>query len=148
MLLRNLTMKSQATKAIVVRQLSTNPHRADPMVLATPLLRTNVPPAASLLTPVTAAPAYDIKESPLHYQVAVNIPKAVEAGQLTVEIEQGAKALRVTGSSSTDNFAKRFSWGGTMDVDRLTTELQDGVLVIRAPKIHYLNGNSPFATSA
>ena len=139
-------MQSQLIKSLAARQLSTNPLRAD-MVFDTPLLRTDVPSTASYTAPVTASAPYDIKESPLHYQVAVNIPKGIEAGDLTIEIEHGAKALRVSGNSARGNFSKRFAWGGTMDVDRLTTDMKNGVLYIQAPKIHFLNGNSPFASA-
>lgn len=145
MYLRNLAkpMRSNA----VARAFSTNPQRiSEPFVKnMSPVIRTNVPPAASLLAPTTVAPSYDIKESPLNYQVSVKLPNNLKADDLTIEIEQGAKSLRVTGDSADENgnfFSKRFSWGGMMDVDRLQTSTTDGNIVIQAPKIHYLNGNS------
>mmetsp|Transcript_3321 Transcript_3321/g.6346 ORF Transcript_3321/g.6346 Transcript_3321/m.6346 type:complete len:152 (+) Transcript_3321:117-572(+) len=145
MFLRNLSnsMRSSA----VARHLSTNPQRISEPVMKNmaPVVRTNVPHASSLLGPNTVSPSYDIKESPLDYQVSVNLPKNLRAGDLTIEIEKGAKALRITGDSADENgahFSKRFSWGGIMDVDRLQTNMDNGRIVIQAPKVHYLNGNS------
>jgi len=144
MFLRNAAkpMRSNA----VARYFSTNPQRiSQPVMNMAPIVRTNVPHASSLLGPNTVSPSYDIRESPLSYEVSVNLPQNLEAGDLTVEIEKGAKALRLTGAANSLNgtqFSKRFSWGGIMDVDRLQTIVENGRVVIQAPKIHYLNGNS------
>ena len=127
------------------RHLSTNPHRVnETWDFPKAVVRTNVPSTASVDFPITASPAYDIKESPLDFKLSVKIPEGLEAGNLVVDIEQGSKGLRITGDSPDaegNYFSKRFTWGGIMD-ERLQATMEHGHFVVQAPKIHYLNGNS------
>ena len=108
------------------------PKKVTPMVTA-PLFVTNVHSTERFTTPLTASPAYDINESPLHVECSVEIPKGMEASSLTVEIEENGKAMRVTGDSSGKVFSKRFAWGGTMDVSRVQSNFANGNFTIGAP---------------
>lgn len=147
--IRNLTARTQAIKTMAVRQMSTNPQRIAPFSVGSPLLRNEVPPSSSFATTsVTTSPAYDIKESPFSYEVSLKMPSGMKSENLAIDVEQGAGAFRVSGGADDVKFAKRFSLGGVLDIERLTTTLNDGFLVIQAPKIHHLNGNSPLLGTA
>lgn len=105
------------------------------------VLLTGEPPVASV--PTTASPGYDIKESANLFEVAMKVPHDVAAGNLKVEVEDGAKALRIVGDvpdANGSHFIKRFTAGSALDVDRLQSNLLDGYFIIQAPKLQHLRG--------
>ena len=163
---RNMTMRSQLVKSLAARQLSTNPHRIGGMTQVphhaprrsnvpsnnadaartandpTSILYTNVSSVAEHKTPVTAMPSYQVQESPLDFEASVSLPKNFGAGNILVEVEKGAKSVRITGDDAGIHFTKQFGCGGILDLKQFETRFQDGRFFIHAPKIHYMNGNS------
>jgi len=93
------------------------------------------PPVAT--APTTAAPGYEINESATLFEVAIKVPHDLAAQNLKVEVEDGAKALRVVGDAPDANgthFVKRFTAGSALDVNKLQSNFVDGYFVIQAPK--------------
>lgn len=88
---------------------------------------------------------YDIHESDESYQISVDVP-GVKINDLKVEVEGDDRTmLKISGGRKTTNketgietvtrFEKRFMIGDNVDMDKLTANLEDGVLVLTAPKI-------------
>ena len=106
-------------------------------------------PSSKLLR---SSPGYEIKEDEKMYQIAIEVPEGVEgAKDITVNLEKdettGNSVLHVKGERKieTDNgfretrFDQRFSIGrDVMDVEQLSANLHDGILVIKAPKLPVL----------
>mmetsp|Transcript_18638 Transcript_18638/g.35452 ORF Transcript_18638/g.35452 Transcript_18638/m.35452 type:complete len:171 (-) Transcript_18638:124-636(-) len=106
------------------------------------VLLTGEPPVASV--PTTAAPGYEIKESANLFEVAMKVPHDLAAGNLKIEVEDGAKALRIVGDAPDahgTHFIKRFTAGSALDVEKLQSNFVDGYFVIQAPKMRaFLRG--------
>lgn len=93
-------------------------------------LKTNEAPSSFVR--MTAAPGYDIMESPSHLRVTMVIP---HDSNLTVEIEPGSKAMCIVGDAHGTRFVKRFTAGSALDSNRLLANVVDGHFVVQAPKI-------------
>jgi HSP20 family protein len=106
-----------------------------------PVLR-NLPvnPRATLLR---SSPGYEIKESDVTYEIAIDIPDGIKASDMKVELENDGTVLHLSGGRkleekdkvSTTRFHKRFTIGPNVETDKITASLSDGVLVLTAPKI-------------
>jgi HSP20 family protein len=91
---------------------------------------------------VRSSPGYEINETDDTYQIAVDVP-GVKAGDMSVQLENDGKVLRISGGRKVvkDNmttetkFEKRFTIGKNVDMEKVTANLVDGVLVLSAPKI-------------
>lgn len=94
-------------------------------------------------TLLRSSPSYEIKESRGTYQIAIDVPEGIKASDMKVELEQDGSVLHVTGERKTEEnnrvlhtrFDKHFSMGPNIDVEKLSANLDDGVLVVKAPKI-------------
>jgi HSP20 family protein len=85
---------------------------------------------------------FDVKEEDGKYHISVDVP-GVKASDMKVEIENDSKVLHIhggrkvtkNGSITETRFDKRFTIGDNVDVDKLSANLEDGVLVLTAPKL-------------
>jgi HSP20 family protein len=91
---------------------------------------------------VRSSPGYEINETDDTYQIAVDVP-GVKAGDMSVQLENDGKVLHISGGRKIVNdntitetkFEKRFTIGKNVDMEKVTANLADGVLVLSAPKI-------------
>lgn len=88
-----------------------------------------------------SSPGYEINETDDKYQIAVDVP-GIKAGDMKVNVENEGRVLHIAGgrkvvrdgSTSETKFDKRFTIGKNVDIDKMTANLSDGVLVLTAPK--------------
>eukprot|EP00980_Cylindrotheca_fusiformis_P006221 scaffold1328_cov108-Cylindrotheca_fusiformis.AAC.11 len=86
-----------------------------------------------------ASPRYELIDNDEKFQLSVDVP-GVKADDIDVSLEDGF--LTVTGqrlasddsSRFTSKFSETFSLDSAVDVEKFTASLNDGVLVITAPK--------------
>jgi HSP20 family protein len=91
---------------------------------------------------VRSSPGYEINETDETYQIAVDVP-GVKAGDMSVKLENDGKVLHISGgrkvvkdnTTTETHFEKRFTIGKNVDMEKVTANLADGVLVLSAPKI-------------
>jgi HSP20 family protein len=91
---------------------------------------------------VRSSPGYEINETDDTYQIAVDVP-GVKAGDMSVQLENDGKVLHISGgrkvvkdnTTTETKFEKRFTIGKNVDMEKVTANLVDGVLVLSAPKI-------------
>lgn len=91
-----------------------------------------------------SSPGFEIKEDSETYQIAIDIPEGVQAGDINVGVEQDGSVLHVSGERKAKEengrgftetrFDQRFTVGQNIDTDRLAANFHDGVLIIKAPK--------------
>lgn len=99
--------------------------------------------ANSGATLLRSSPGYEIKESDGAYEIVIAIPEGIQSSDMEVELEHDGTVLHVSGSRkveeegkvSTTRFNKRFTIGHNVATDKLTANLSEGVLVLKAPKI-------------
>jgi HSP20 family protein len=90
-----------------------------------------------------SSPCYEVTEDETQFQLAVDVP-GVKAGDLNIQLEQGGRVLRLSGgrkvrsadgkNASESKFEKSFTIDRSIDANKITANLADGVLVITAPK--------------
>lgn len=89
------------------------------------------------------SPGYEINESDNMYSIAVDVP-GVKAQDMKVELEHEGRVLHISGGRKVEQdngttretkFEKRFTIGENVDKDKMTANLENGVLVLTAPKI-------------
>jgi HSP20 family protein len=99
-----------------------------------------------------SSPGYEITESDTKYQVAVDVP-GIKLSDMNIQIEQHGTqpVLHISGTRKVERmpnkdqeqkesyiaetkFEKRFTIGTNVDIERMTANLSDGVLVLSAPK--------------
>jgi HSP20 family protein len=114
-------------------------HR-DPIFDLMPIFPDLERPTDSVL--VRSSPGYEINETDDNYQIAVDVP-GVKSEDMTVQLENDGKVLHISGgrkvvkdnTTTETKFEKRFKIGGNVDLQKVTANLADGVLVLSAPKI-------------
>lgn len=87
------------------------------------------------------SPRYEITDDEEQFQVAVDVP-GVKAEDLDINVEEGGHILSISGhrESTGDNykftskFSQSFSLDPAVEVEKITANLDDGVLVVSAPK--------------
>lgn len=105
-------------------------------------------PRASDMNVLTTSPGYEISHTDdgKTYHISMDIP-GVQAGDIKVNVEQGGKVLHITGgrkhtetskdgkttTKTVSHFEKRFTIGNTVDADKMTANLENGVLTLTAP---------------
>lgn len=107
-----------------------------------PVLR-NFPFDNEYKTLLRSSPGYEIKESSSTYEIAIDIPDGVDASHMTVELENDGTVLHLFGERKTEKdgkvsemqFDKRFTIGDNVDTESMTANLDEGVLVLKAPKL-------------
>lgn len=95
-------------------------------------------------TLLRSSPGYEIKESDGEYEIAMDLPSDLRASDLEIHVD--GDVLHLTGKRVTENkgvtttlqLDKRFSMGPHVDKERLTANLSNGVLVVKAPKMDQL----------
>ena len=116
------------------------PFLRDPFDLM-PVLRDFDNDADSTLLRVS--PGFQISEHEGTYQISVDVP-GVKSSDMNIELENDGRVLHISGgrkvtqdngSMSETKFEKRFTIGENVDVQKMTANLADGVLVLKAPKI-------------
>lgn len=97
------------------------------------------------MTLLRSSPGFEIREDPGKYEISVSIPKGIDADNLTVQVENDGSVLHLSGQQTTRDendkvvsdirFDKRFSIGANVDTDKITANLDEGVLVLKAFKL-------------
>lgn len=90
---------------------------------------------------VHSSPGYEINETDDKYSIIVDVP-GVRAQDMAVNLESGGRVLHVVGGRKIEKqgevretkFDKRFTIGDNIDQDKLTANLDNGILVLEAPK--------------
>jgi HSP20 family protein len=88
-----------------------------------------------------SSPRYEITDNDSVFQVAVDVP-GVSAKDLSITLEDDGHLLSIKGvrQSKTDSysfstrFSQSFSVDPSVDVDKFTAKLENGVLIVAAPK--------------
>jgi HSP20 family protein len=109
-----------------------------------PVLR-DFPSIEKEMTLLRSSPGYEIREDAGKYEISVSIPDGIDADNLKVEVENDGSVLHLSGRQTTRDendevvsdmrFEKRFSIGANVDTDQITANLDEGVLVLKAPKL-------------
>lgn len=89
----------------------------------------------------TNSPNYQIVDNDDIFQVQLDVP-GVKVEDLNINLEDDGKMLTLSGSreksengySYTSQFSQSFSLDSTVDIDQFSANLQNGVLVVSAPK--------------
>jgi HSP20 family protein len=113
----------------------------EPFIDIMPVLRSF--PVNPRMTLRRSSPGYEIKESDGTYEIVIDIPDGVQASDMTVELENDGTALHLVGGKKVEEedmvsetrFDKWFTIGHNVDTKNITANLNDGVLVLRAPKL-------------
>lgn len=87
------------------------------------------------------SPRYELTDNDEKFQVAVDVPGMTNK-DISIAIEEDGKLLTIKGSreSSSENyhfsskFSQCFSIDPSVEIDKLTASLDNGVLVVSAPK--------------
>ena len=97
------------------------------------------------MTLLRSSPGYEIREDPGKYEISVSIPEGINADNLKVDVENDGSVLHLSGRQITKDengrvvsdmrFEKRFSVGDNVDTDKISANLHDGLLVLKAPKL-------------
>jgi len=89
-----------------------------------------------------SSPRYDIAEDEKKFELALDIP-GVSVDDISVQVEQDGKVLRITGSRKYEQYGRNFSSEfdqmfnldkSVVDVENITVKLSNGVLVVTVPK--------------
>jgi HSP20 family protein len=88
-----------------------------------------------------SSPKYEITEDEDKFQLSVDVPD-FKAADIDVTVEQDGRVLRLSGHrkvkdehmESESRFEKSFMLGKHLDLETITANLADGVLVVNAPK--------------
>jgi len=89
-----------------------------------------------------SSPAYEIREDDSHFELSIDLP-GVRSEDCKVELEQEGRVLHLHGGRkietesgySETRFDQRFKLGKNLDVQNVSANLSDGVLVVTMPKI-------------
>lgn len=90
---------------------------------------------------IQTSPRYEITDTDEKFQVAVDVP-GMKADDIAINFEEDGQVLSISGTreSSSENyrftskFSQSFSIDPAVDVDKFTANLENGVLIISAPK--------------
>lgn len=93
-----------------------------------------------------SSPCYEITENDKQFQLSVDVP-GVKTEDINIEMQEGGRVLSISGgrkihkieddgtkTSSESRFEKRFVLDQSVDIEKITANLQDGVLTVTAPK--------------
>jgi HSP20 family protein len=92
-----------------------------------------------------SSPGYEINETTVDYQIAIDVP-GVHLADLSLQLEnyghvlhvQGKRQIHRDGKVSQTKFEKRYRIGHNIDHESITAHLSEGVLVVTAPKLREL----------
>ena len=97
----------------------------------------------SHLSSYAQGPKYEIREDDSKMELVLEVP-GVHASYINIQLEKGGKLLKVNGSriihyqgtERTTNFEKTFTVDPkSVDINELKANMEDGILVITAPKL-------------
>lgn len=102
-----------------------------------------------------SSPMYEISETEKQFQVALDVP-GVPKENINIELLNNGRVVHISGgrkvrkdnSYSETKFEQSFTVGSNVDASKLTAHLQDGVLVLTAPKKAEDTGNRKIAIEA
>ena len=102
-------------------------------------------------TLLRSSPGYEINETDGCIKISVDIPDGIKASDMKVEVENDGTLLHLSGklelekdrTKSLHRFDKQFSIGPHLDVDNMTANFSDGVLVLSAPKVEAAHVEEP-----
>lgn len=102
-----------------------------------------------------SSPMYEISETAKQFQVALDVP-GVPKEKINIELLNNGRVVHVFGGRkvrrdneySETKFEQSFTVGSNVDASKLTAHLQDGVLVLTAPKKAEDSGNRKIAIEA
>ena len=91
--------------------------------------------------PQTYSPCYEIADSDEKFEIAVELP-GMTTEQIKISVEDESRVLRISGQreSSSDRYAfssrfsQSFSLDPTVELEKMTAFLDNGILTISAPK--------------
>jgi len=114
-----------------------------PMVVMTPRSRllTDMDTSLAKRGFSEISPRYEITDDDEKFQIAVDVP-GMKPGDVHISVEDDTGMLSIEGSreSSGENyrfsskFSQRFSLDPAVELDKFTAKMDDGVLVVSAPK--------------
>jgi len=89
-----------------------------------------------------SSPGYEISEKDDKYQIHVDVP-GVRASDMSINLENDNRVIHISGgrkvekdgSMTETRFEKRFTVGNNVNVEKMTANLENGVLTLTAPKI-------------
>jgi HSP20 family protein len=89
-----------------------------------------------------SSPGYEINEDDNKFQLSIDVP-GVKAADMKVDLLQDGRLLHLSGGRKVEKegtvsetrFDKRFTIAENIDTSKITANLADGVLIVRAPKI-------------
>jgi HSP20 family protein len=100
-------------------------------------------PVNPRMTLLRSSPGYEIKENDGTYEISIDLPDGVQASDMTVELENDGTVLHLVGRQKVEEknmvsetrFDKWFTIGQNVDTRKISANLDNGVLVLRAPKL-------------
>lgn len=121
--------------------------RSDPWSNIMPILRDF--PRRPGLALLRSSPGYEVNEADGSITINVDVPKDLTASEMKVEVELDGTLLHLSGKKEYEKdgpngttkvleFHKRFGIGPHLDVENITANFSDGVLVISAPKVDHV----------
>ena len=114
----------------------------DPLTDMMPVIKKDLGSINSTL--LRSSPGYEIKESSSMYEIVIDVPQGIKVADMKVELVSDKTVLHVAGERKDEeqgrvvrhfSFDKHFSIGSNIDVNNLKANLDDGLLVVRAPKL-------------
>jgi len=85
------------------------------------------------------SPRYDINDTDESFQVAMDVP-GVKQSDIDINLEEnvltisGEREIGIGEVTRKANFSKSFTLDSTVEVDKITAQLNNGVLIVTAPK--------------
>ena len=89
-----------------------------------------------------SSPAYEISEDDKEFKLSIDLP-GVRSEDCTVELENDGRVLHISGGRKVEKdgrfsetrFDQRFALGKSLDKEKMSANLSEGVMVITAPKL-------------
>jgi HSP20 family protein len=111
-----------------------------PLYAPMPLMR-NSDSSTTNATLRRSSPCYEIHEDDTKFQLSIEVP-GVKAEDINIQVEQEGRLMRVSGDRkmkkgdevTTTHFEKSFKLGKTIDANKVSANLADGILVVTALK--------------
>jgi HSP20 family protein len=87
------------------------------------------------------SPRYQITDNAEKFEISIDVP-GVNLKDISIDIDESNNMLKISGqrqqksstSSYSSSFSKSFSLGHTIDTDKVTASLVNGVLIVSAPR--------------
>ncbi len=111
-----------------------------PLYAPMPLMR-NAGLSTNNTTLRRSSPCYEIHEDDAKFQLSIEVP-GVKAEDISIQVEQEGRVMRVCGDRkmtkgeevTTTHFEKSFKLGKSIDANKVSANLADGILIVTALK--------------